>query len=200
MDGTYLSHHGIKGQKWGVRRFQTKSGDLTAAGKKRRKETSDEQKKSEEDTKPKRKSVTEMSDDELRQAINRIRMEQDYKALTGEPAPKKIVDGRKLMSDVANKVLIEPGVRAASNAVSKHLEKAVNESINGKPKTTKQLKEAAEKGKLDKLSNDELKKLAQRLGDEKKIKDLREGKSSGSNMSRDDIIDLIKETMKEEKE
>lgn len=30
-----LYHHGIKGQKWGVRRFQKKDGTLTAAGKKR---------------------------------------------------------------------------------------------------------------------------------------------------------------------
>ena len=29
-------HHGIKGQKWGVRRFQKKEGTLTTAGKKRR--------------------------------------------------------------------------------------------------------------------------------------------------------------------
>ena len=31
-----IYHHGIKGQKWGVRRFQTKDGSLTPAGKKRR--------------------------------------------------------------------------------------------------------------------------------------------------------------------
>lgn len=31
----YLAHHGIKGQKWGVRRFQTLSGALTAAGRSR---------------------------------------------------------------------------------------------------------------------------------------------------------------------
>lgn len=30
-----LCHHGIKGQKWGVRRFQKKDGSLTSAGKKR---------------------------------------------------------------------------------------------------------------------------------------------------------------------
>lgn len=30
-----LYHHGIKGQKWGVRRFQNKDGSLTLAGKKR---------------------------------------------------------------------------------------------------------------------------------------------------------------------
>lgn len=31
----YLAHHGIKGQKWGVRRFQNPDGSLTEAGKKR---------------------------------------------------------------------------------------------------------------------------------------------------------------------
>lgn len=32
---TYLIHHGIKGQKWGVRRFENPDGTLTEAGKKR---------------------------------------------------------------------------------------------------------------------------------------------------------------------
>lgn len=30
-----IEHHGIKGQKWGVRRYQTEDGSLTEAGKKR---------------------------------------------------------------------------------------------------------------------------------------------------------------------
>ena len=35
MSNTYLYHHGIKGQKWGVRRFQNADGGLTSSGKKR---------------------------------------------------------------------------------------------------------------------------------------------------------------------
>lgn len=34
---TYIYHHGIKGQKWGIRRYQNKDGSLTPAGKKRQK-------------------------------------------------------------------------------------------------------------------------------------------------------------------
>ena len=33
--GQYLMHHGIKGQQWGIRRFQDESGSLTQAGKSR---------------------------------------------------------------------------------------------------------------------------------------------------------------------
>lgn len=35
----YLAHHGILGQKWGVRRFQNKDGSYTARGKDRNAET-----------------------------------------------------------------------------------------------------------------------------------------------------------------
>lgn len=41
MNELYLSHHGILGQKWGVRRYQNEDGSLTNLGKKRKKVIND---------------------------------------------------------------------------------------------------------------------------------------------------------------
>lgn len=35
LDADYISHHGIKGMHWGVRRYQNPDGSLTKAGKRR---------------------------------------------------------------------------------------------------------------------------------------------------------------------
>lgn len=35
MNYSYLAHHGVKGQKWGVRRYQNQDGSLTDEGRRR---------------------------------------------------------------------------------------------------------------------------------------------------------------------
>lgn len=42
MVNNELYHHGVKGMKWGVRRYQNKDGSLTPAGKKRQREDTPE--------------------------------------------------------------------------------------------------------------------------------------------------------------
>lgn len=99
-----LYHHGILGQKWGVRRFQNKDGSLTSAGKKRY-ETSDGTKKSleemspnerkakliaEADTKELKKFAKDLSIDEYRQALERVRLDATLKEFDYQDKHRKL--------------------------------------------------------------------------------------------------------------
>ena len=83
-----LEHHGIKGQKWGVRRFQNEDGTRTAAGKKREQSRSEDPAHEDYNKAHSGKSVKDMSDAELRTRLNRLQMEKQYSQLTDSDTNK----------------------------------------------------------------------------------------------------------------
>lgn len=109
----HLQHWGIKGMKWGVRRFRNKDGSLTSAGRKRYSEDVHEDYKKVHDN----KSVKSMSDAELRARNNRLQMEMQYGNLT----KKKTSAGRKFVTGI----LVGAATSVASSYANKYLEKGV---------------------------------------------------------------------------
>ena len=123
MDNNYiicngeLYHWGIKGMKWGVRRYQNKDGSLTPAGRERYGDDRHEDYK-----KARSKPVSSMSDQELRTALNRMQMEQQYKNFT---APKESA-GKKWVTSL----LTESSKDIAKGYISKYGKKLIDLGID----------------------------------------------------------------------
>lgn len=150
----YLAHHGVLGQRWGVRRYQNKDGTLTAAGKKRADKLKAEYtqitgkqlrrsptKKISSDQKlAKTKSIGEMTNDEIQKKIDRIRLENTLKSLT----PKQITRGErflKAVKDSAVSIAKDKGTKLVGDYLDKKMRDALG--MNKQP-SSKKLQEKAQ--------------------------------------------------------
>lgn len=106
---TYLAHHGVKGQKWGLRRYQNEDGSLTAAGKDRYAKKSLSESETWTGTDPR-----DLTDDELRRRLTRLQQEKQYKDMTATKAAKV----RKWVGNVADKVLVATAIGVLAKAAS----------------------------------------------------------------------------------
>lgn len=132
-----LYHHGIKGMRWGIRRFQRKDGSLTPAGQKRRARLESELKqlspkkrktKAEVEQAARKKTVYEMTDAELRERTNRMQIEKEYYDAQKNLAaanPVQVSKGKKFMDSLVNDVVAP----AAKNAGKAWMEKTFKKML-----------------------------------------------------------------------
>lgn len=101
-------HHGIKGQKWGIRHTPEQLGHKTGGSKStsaKKDDTHDDHKRAHDN-----KSVKSMSDAELRARLNRLNMEKQYSQMN----PSRVERGRKILNSTLK---VAGGVAAASTTV-----------------------------------------------------------------------------------
>lgn len=106
----YLAHHGIKGQKWGIRRFQNYDGTLIkSAGRKEKKHY-----EYDSGTKEYKKSeARHLTDEELKKRVNRLTQENNYR----DQLKKAQEAGMSKRKKLVNKIFVESAQNAASTVM-----------------------------------------------------------------------------------
>ena len=135
MSSNELIHHGIRGMRWGVRRYQNKDGSLTKAGRNKMAKLDKEyskltgQKRNRNAESPNTR-LSKMTDDEIRSRINRINLERDYLDLiNNQDSINKQSEGKSFIktvrSDVIKPVAIDLGRQALKSGGVKILNSLV---------------------------------------------------------------------------
>lgn len=155
--GGTLSHHGIKGMKWGVRRSEAElaraRGETQKTTSKTKKAGGIFQKKAKPQkpaasAKPKAKNISEMSDEELRSMVNRLQLEKQYRDLS----PKQVSKGKAFYDKYVAPALADTVRNVAKDYLNKQLRDVLglkNENyLDTLQKEVKQLTLEAQKEKL----------------------------------------------------
>lgn len=134
MEENELYHYGVLGMKWGVRKDRTRGGfgkkkkkaklvlESPFSQKKRQAEANASAKKRDPDSKSS-KSVSDMSDDELRALINRMQLEKQYKDLLPKKKEKGKTWVRQFLAKNAEYVLTQAVQQTTTRAIKKALDK-----------------------------------------------------------------------------
>ena len=133
MDNNELMHYGVPGMKWGVRRTpaqlgrkKTSSSKSLFGKKKPKAKAKTKSESSKEETAPKKKSVKEMSDEELNAAIRRMQLEQTYASLS----PQKVSTGKAVTKRILNNIVVPAAEDVGRQMVKTALTRAGNKTLS----------------------------------------------------------------------
>ena len=147
-----LYHHGILGMRWGIRRTKSQLGYKTGNGKKGQSDDSDVEAKTASSGKSggskQSKSISNMTDDELRDHINRLQMERQYLDLQRQISsytPQQISKGKRFMKSMEKDVITPALKDAGKNLLTKFLNKKGAELLGLDEKKTKDAMEELKK-------------------------------------------------------